>query len=512
MRPQLEGLYVQFAKELDPEANSRIHGLCEQLLKNLPTGVTDLYPGYINLYIEFDADLVSRPRIRAWVKNHLEHLATTPQSREIIMPTRYDGEDLAWVAAQTHLSLEDVIKQHSERTYRVYMVGFAPGQPLMGTLHDALYLPRRTTPRKKVPANSVAIAVSQTSIYSLPTPGGWHLLGTALKAAYDPHREHPFLFAPGDSVRFVPSDGLTSPEVEPLELLPTEPQFPVFRVEEPGLLDLVVDEGRFFGARFGLARSGPMDTHSARLANAGVGNKASDPLLELTLKGPVLTVLRDVVIGFAGFGMTCLLDSVPISPATGIAVKSGQRLSFTASPRGARAYLAVAGGLEAHTFMGSRSVDLQGRIGRALKAGDVLGLSKLHNARAGFSAYRAMLPERMTVRLLAGPQATLEALEALSSGDFTVTSLDRMGVRLEGPSVPGGEVISEATPLGAVQVTPGGNPILLLNDKGGIGGYTKPAVIHPLDLPLLAQLRPGQKLRFTPPATMSMGHWFVQVE
>jgi KipI family sensor histidine kinase inhibitor len=506
---RLEGFYVQFANEINAEANLRLHALCHRLLKNLIPGVTDLYPGYVNLYVEFDAAVVNIASVRTWVKKHLEHLEITTSSREVTLPTRYDGEDLAWVAEQTNLSVEEVIEKHSQRIYHVYMVGFAPGQPLMATLDEALYLPRRSTPRKKVHANAVAIAVSQTTIYSLSTPGGWHLIGTALEPAYNPHREDPFLFAPGDSVRFVPSEGDAPEEIEPLELLPEEPRLPVFKVEEAGLLDLVLDEGRFLGARFGLARSGWVDARSARLANAVVGNKANETLLELTLKGPVLTALRDVVIGFAGFGMKCLLDGEESPVATSLTVRKGQRLSFKIGSSGARAYLSVAGGFEVKPFMSSCSVDIQGRIGRALKAGDVLGVARVSKARPGFSVRTFDLPERIRVRLLAGPQATPDALEALCSSEFTVTSLDRMGVRLEGESVPSGELISEATPLGAVQITTQGNPIILLHDRGGIGGYAKPAIVHPLDLWLLAQLRSGQKLSFVISKRLETSHWFM---
>ena len=509
---RLEGLYVSFAKEISVEANICLHALCNALLNNLIAGITDLIPGYINLYVEFDAAVVNRSSVRAWIRKHLEHIEVTTSEREVIVPTRYDGEDLAWVAEQTNLSVEEIIKRHSQRSYRVYMVGFAPGQPLMGTLDDTLYLPRRSTPRKKVHANAVAIAVSQTTIYSLPTPGGWHLLGTALRDTYNPHREEPFLFSPGDNVRFVPSEGEAPKELEPLELLPGEPSLPIFRVEEAGLLDLVLDAGRFFGARFGLARSGWLDARSARLANAVIGNKANESLLELTLKGPVLTALRDVVIGFAGFGMTCLIDEEEIPVATSIAVRKGQRLSFRSGSSGARAYLSVAGGFEVKPFMGSCSVDVKGFIGRALQAGDVLGLARVQKVRPGFNLRFPILPERIRVRLLAGPQVTREALEALCTGEFTVTSLDRMGLRLEGASVPGGELSSEATPLGAVQITTQGNPIILLHDRGGIGGYAKPAVVHPSDVWLLAQLRSGQKLSFTKPSTLETHHWFMNAD
>lgn len=119
------------------------------------------------------------------------------------------------------------------------------------------------------------------------------------------------------------------------------------------------------------------------------------------------------------------------------------------------------------------------------------------------------LPPTIQIRLLPGPQASPEALQALASAPFTVTSPNRMGVQLEGPKVPGGELVSEATPMGAVQITIDGNPILLLNDRGRIGGYAKPAIVDPRDLPLVAQLRPGQKIRFVKPSSSSADHWFI---
>jgi KipI family sensor histidine kinase inhibitor len=507
---QLEGVYVQFSNQLDPEANARIHALSDRLLANPLAGVTDVYPGYINLYVEFDAALVARSGVRAWVNKHLENLQPKPGGREVIIRVRYDGEDLPWIAERTGLSVADVIERHSQQTYRVYTVGFVPGQPMMGRLDPALYLPRRPTPRKHIPANTVAMAVHQTLIYTLPTPGGWHLLGTALEAAYDPHRSKPFLLEAGDWVRFQPDNGPTPPDTPVLEMLPPEPHFPVFRVARPGLLDLVLDGGRFFGARFGMARSGPMDQRAARLANAAVGNAPDAPLLELTLNGPVLTVLRDAVIGFAGLGMQCLLDSEIMPSRTGFLARSGQTLSFKPIQHGVRAYLAVAGGIETEVFMGSRSPDVKGCIGRALKAGDVLGLKEPRQVRAGFAARATLFPTHAVIRLQPGPQATSEALEALGSGVFTVTSPDRMGVRLTGPKVPGGELISEATPMGAVQVTTDGDPIVLLNDRGRIGGYAKPAVIDPRDLPLVAQLRPGEQIRFKLPINTNANHWFIQ--
>ena len=108
-----------------------------------------------------------------------------------------------------------------------------------------------------------------------------------------------------------------------------------------------------------------------------------------------------------------------------------------------------------------------------------------------------MDPARISrIRLLKGPQFSEEAVAALTEGKFTVAAGNRMGIQLDGPPVPGGQVVSEGNPAGAVQVTPGGRPIILMNDRGTLGGYAKPAIVHPDDLSLLAQLRQGQVVRF----------------
>ncbi len=492
---QLEGFYISFSTTFDETANRQLQALCQTLVDHLLLGVTELYPAYTNLYIEYDAKQVSRQNVEAWVKQYQQQSLQDISGKTVTIPVRYDGEDLAWIAMQTGLSILEIIALHSEPSYHVYAVGFTPGFPLMGKLNDALYLPRRKTPRKKVPAHSVAMAVSQTAVYPQSTPGGWHLLGTSLKTIYDPNREEPFLLNPGDSVKFEPSDGPTPSEVKPLELLPIEPKHPVLQVEKPGLLDLVVDAGRFMVSRFGMAKSGAMDEVSARLANSLVGNKEGTALLELTLKGPVFTALQDVVLGFAGYAMEPFVNKNPIEPFSSFLLKKGEVLSFKPSSIGVRAYLSVAGGIESQTFLGSASIDLKGCIGRALKAGDILGANKRVKTRASYIA-RPYDFGNFPIRLFPGPQFTPEALESLTRGSFRISSADRMGIRLEGPKIPSHELISEATPMGAIQITTQGDPIILLNDRGRIGGYAKPAIIDPRDWSRLAQARPGQKLHF----------------
>ncbi|WP_412030385.1 5-oxoprolinase subunit PxpB [Deinococcus yunweiensis] len=485
-----DGLYVQFSEVLDAGQNARLHTLHRALMADLPGGVDDVLPGYGNVYVDFDAALISPQRVRTWVQGHLDTLGTGAEEggRHIDLPVRYDGPDLPDVAARTGLSVAEVIRRHTENSYRVYAVGFTPGFPFLGEVPGDLRVPRRDTPRPLVPAGAVAIANAQTCVYPLPSPGGWNLLGTALVTVYDPNRDRPFLLDAGDTVRFVPGDGETP--VLPAErgTWPAHPAHPALRIEEPGLLDLLLGGGRLRQGHRGLARSGPLDVRSADFANGLVGNPPGTPLLELTLRGPVLTALRDMVVGIAGFGMAP--DTRPMQQ--GFVLRAGETLRFTSTRHGARAYLAVAGGLETTAFLGSADTDLLGRVGRPLRAGDVLGVAREVAAVPGFASVPLTLPDAVTLRLRPGPQASEEALRALDGASFRVTGADRMGLRLGGPRVPGGQVISEGTPLGAVQVTPAGEPIVLLADRGRLGGYTKPAVVHPLDLPLAAQVRPGQ--------------------
>jgi allophanate hydrolase subunit 2 len=215
----------------------------------------------------------------------------------------------------------------------------------------------------------------------------------------------------------------------------------------------------------------------------------------MTMHGPQLTVLRPVVIGFAGVGGTLEVDGDPVGWQT-LRLDAGTRLRVRGTNRGARSYLALAGGIEAHAFLGSVSTDVRGLIGRALRAGDVLGVAAATTPLARFEARPQPHDPSRPIRLLEGPQPDATAFAALCAAEFTVGVGDRIGVRLDGPELPGGEILSESPPLGVLQITPGGVPIILLVDRLRTAGYTKPAVVHPQDLGRVAQLRAGDPVRF----------------
>jgi 5-oxoprolinase (ATP-hydrolysing) subunit B len=172
-------------------------------------GVVDVVPAYATVTVHYDplrvgyADL--RSRLLAMASPGQPTAVGNQSARSHVIQVRYDGEDLAEVAARAGMTAGDVIEIHSATEYRVFVIGFVPGFAYLGVLDPRLVIPRREAPRKRVPAGSVAIAEAQTGIYPSETPGGWHLIGSTDVRMFDPSRDEPALFAVGDRVRFVPA-------------------------------------------------------------------------------------------------------------------------------------------------------------------------------------------------------------------------------------------------------------------------------------------------------------------
>jgi 5-oxoprolinase (ATP-hydrolysing) subunit B len=171
--------------------------------RSLP-GVRDAVPGYATVTLFFDPSVTSFTALAEAAQAHASPDAAQPTSgAEHVIPVRYDGPDLAEVAQRTDLPVSEVIARHQAGVYTVYLVGFVPGFAYLGELDPSLALPRRDTPRPRVPAGSVAIAARQTAIYPLDTPGGWHVIGHTDVRLFDPQANPPAKFAAGDRVRFV---------------------------------------------------------------------------------------------------------------------------------------------------------------------------------------------------------------------------------------------------------------------------------------------------------------------
>ena len=199
---------VQFGNEINISVNRRVHALASLVDASSMPGVVETVPAYGTLLVHYDPLILSFTQIKNILQEKISQVEgnASRKPRQVKVPVRYGGEygvDLESVARHLQMRAEEVIRIHTQRTYTVYMMGFTPGFPYMGKLDDALVMPRLETPRTHVPAGTVAIAGLQTGIYPIASPGGWQLIGWTPLKLFDPASETPFLFAPGDEVKFV---------------------------------------------------------------------------------------------------------------------------------------------------------------------------------------------------------------------------------------------------------------------------------------------------------------------
>jgi antagonist of KipI len=254
-----------------------------------------------------------------------------------------------------------------------------------------------------------------------------------------------------------------------------------------------------------------MDAYSHRYANAIVGNDEAAAALEVTLIGPVLEASRSVMCAITGARFDVSVDDRSIPLEQPFEVGAGGRIRFGTRSAGARATLAVRGGFDVPAVYGSRATSIISRLGpfggRALLAGDQLPVGlRAVTARSPGSDRRLPLPVGgARLRVIEGPHAGMfeaSALVTLYESRFVVTaSSNRMGYRLEGPALRHrgpADILSEATPIGSLQVPASGQPILLMADRQTTGGYPKIATVITADLPIAGQLAPGDWIEFHP--------------
>ncbi|HVC20691.1 MAG TPA: biotin-dependent carboxyltransferase family protein [Vicinamibacterales bacterium] len=283
------------------------------------------------------------------------------------------------------------------------------------------------------------------------------------------------------------------------------------RIIRPGLLTTVQDLGRWGYQAQGVPVGGPMDPYAHRLANLILGNAETAATLEITLIGPELVFEQDARFVVAGADLSPRLGDRAVPMHTVCAAPAGAVLAFGARRGGARAYLAVPDGIQVPPVLGSRATQLVSAMGgvegRALRAGDRLEIGTAGGAHAPPGRSRraiVALPARgAVVRVLPGPQAgyfTDAAMATLGASRYTITTRsDRMGYRLDGPRLEharGADIISDATPLGVLQVPASGQPILLMADRQTAGGYPKIATLITADLAIAGQLAPGDWIGF----------------
>jgi antagonist of KipI len=283
-------------------------------------------------------------------------------------------------------------------------------------------------------------------------------------------------------------------------------------VTKPGFFTTVQDLGRFGFQRYGVPVSGAMDTYALTAANLLTGNKPNDACLEITLTGPKLLFLSEAQIAITGATFYPTIDGERVTCWQTLQVHKGEVLSFGSSQNGCRGYLAVRGGINVPVVLGSRSTyvrgDFGGFHGRQLKTDDVL---ETHESTvpltSGFSMPPETVPEytgELLVEVVLGPQTdcfTERGLDIFLSDVYEITTeSDRMGYRLEGAEVErkgSMDIVSDAIPVGAIQVPRNGKPIILMRDAQTTGGYPKIAVITTPDVSRLGQAKPRDRIRFS---------------
>ncbi|MEL7977754.1 carboxyltransferase domain-containing protein [Isoptericola sp. F-RaC21] len=378
-------------------------------------GVGQPVPGARTLLVPFDPWRVTPGHLAAVLRDRLlvEPVETPgPEGLDrpealVEIPTVYDGEDLADVARLLGCSPEAVVRRHTGASWVVGFVGFAPGFAYLTGDDAGLVVPRRETPRTRVPAGSVALAGPYSGVYPRASPGGWQLVGRTDVVTWDADRDPPTPWALGDRVRFravrnslgldkldqrntplvEPVETSHPPLVEPVEtshpplVEPVETSVPGFRqaqspgfleVVTPGMQALVQDLGRPGLAHLGVSASGAADPRGLRAANRAVGNPVGAAAIEAVGGGLLLRARGDVVVALAGADAGAVVhrggdpDDARAAPlGRAFRLRDGDELALGAPARGWRTCLAVRGGIDTGPMLGSRATDTLARLGPA---------------------------------------------------------------------------------------------------------------------------------------------------
>jgi KipI family sensor histidine kinase inhibitor len=489
-------LLLQLEAVIDPDVNARAIAIAAAIRRRHLRGVRDVVPTFRSVAVYVDPLEADFDQVAAELRAASAVTAADVTGRNHEIPVVYGGDngpDLGEVAARAGLTATQVIDRHAGAAYRVFMLGFQPGFAYMGLIDPSIASPRRASPRLRVPAGSVGIAGRQTGVYPAAAPGGWQIIGRALEPVFDEAKTPPARFAPGDTVVFVPVTSDGRDRLAPVSAFEPDPADVCLTVLRPGLYTTIQDSGAWGQQGIGVPVSGAMDTVSHAIANAAVGNPADTPALEVTVAGPELRIERPVELAVAGADLSASLDGNPIPLQDPVACQPGSVLRFGARLAGARAYVAVGGGL-----------DKQRRHpARPIAAGQTIGMAAVRARESRPITARLPLPVGgARLRVLPGPQCDDvpgRCLDTLCARRFTVSSQsNRVGYRLSGPVAPAGpgDMISDATFPGAIQIPPSGEPILLMADRQTTGGYPQIAIVISADLPIAGQLAPGDWIEF----------------
>lgn len=501
-------------------------------------GVVERVPGARTVLVRFDPLQVSAAELAEVLAATEVGAVRLPDTGQVTVPVRYDGADLAEVAALLGMSAAAVVNRHLAADWRVAFCGFAPGFGYLVSGDPLFDVPRRSSPRTRVPAGSVGLAGNFTGVYPRESPGGWQLIGSTDAVMWNVDRDPPALLSPGTAVQFVQigatarlAGGSARGRNDDDRGKPRRAAGRHVDAETPGsdsetgragaaievvsasLPLLVQDAGRPGYAAIGVSASGAADHRAMHDANRAVGNATTAAVLE-NVGGAVLRFRSAGVAAVAGaVGVLTVTERAGavrrVAHGEPFATVDGDELALEPPERGLRYVIAVRGGVDAVPVLGSRAGDTLAGLGPdPLVAGAVIPVGKAALYPVEPGALPRDLPEAgdvVELEITLGPRDDwfgTAALATLTSQEWTVTARsDRVGIRLEG-DVPLersklGELPSEGAVTGAIQVPPDGQPVLFLPDHPLTGGYPIIGALTAQSLDLAGQLPPGVRLRFT---------------
>ncbi|WP_455273888.1 5-oxoprolinase subunit B/C family protein [Rhizobium herbae] len=497
--------------------------LFASLQANPVDGIEDMVPAARTLMIRFRPEKLTAEKLAGAIATRDLSARIEPSDKCVEIPVRYDGEDLADVAELTGLSVEDVIRRHTESKFTVAFCGFAPGFGYLVGGDPALQVPRRQSPRTKIPAGSVALAGAFSGVYPQASPGGWQIIGTTPEKMWDLSRDPPALFQPGYRVRFIDlskssttvSAGTAKGSVEPPAQSADALALKVLTAPMPALFQ---DLGRFGQTGQGVSASGALDLGALKAANRVVGNPVDFACLEITLGGFSFEVNGRAVLGITG--APC---PISVRDASGrmqtaetyqpISLEPGDVVTLGHAPKGMRSYLAMRGGFAVKPVLGSASTDTLAIVGPdTVSTGTVLTIQTETKGLAPVSLTEAPAfehpasGETVTLDVIMGPRSdwfTEAGIATLSGQLWTMTpQSNRVGIRLSGDAPlerkDKAELPSEGTATGAIQVPHSGQPVLFLADHPLTGGYPVIGTVAEYHLDLAGQIPVNAKICFRP--------------
>ena len=505
--------------------------LLASLQRHPPHGVEELVPAARTILVEYRA---SATRAETLVQDIAARSLTQGAERSdtlIEIPVHYNGEDLAEVAQILGITADEVVQRHTGSEYTVAFTGFAPGFAYLSGGHPSLNVPRRSTPRTRLPAGSVGLAGTFSGVYPQASPGGWQIIGTTPVAMWDITRAQPALLQPGYRVRFVDiatkniaasaysesAGGQKDPKPAGRTQHHLAAGHTALQVRATGLLTVFQDLGRHGQARQGVSASGAMDQAALKAANRLVGNASNAAALETVGGGLQLRSVGDNVVAVTGADAVLTLTTADgqrwsVPRYEPVALADGDMLAVGQPTAGARCYVAVRGGFAEAPVMGSCATDTLAHVGPApVAVGDWLAVrpAPVTSVVAAPELPPADLPtleQEVVLDVVMGPRTdwfTPEAIARFAAQRWQVTpQSNRVGLRLAG-EVPldraiTGELPSEGAALGALQVPPSGQPVLFLADHPLTGGYPVIGCVAPYHLDRVGQIPVGAWLRFNP--------------